>query len=226
VSHKRAFTMQDSLPVKRPGETERHCRFCGGIVKPPRLTFCSQACVDQWTLRSRPAEARRQVEKRDRGICAVCGVDTLQIERIAELLCLLAHGAWRIAYGGVQKSYGVADSALGPRPANWHRYPSAAKAVLWLDWLQHMCLWWFGCWVRIGRSGITGPHLWEADHIVPVVEGGGASRDVDPLANLRTLCRHCHKAETRALAARRAAARKKQREPLHCRESTHAEPPR
>ncbi|HJX65922.1 MAG TPA: HNH endonuclease, partial [Polyangia bacterium] len=77
-------------------------------------------------------------------------------------------------------------------------------------WLQYMCLWWFGCWVRIGYSGITGPHLWEADHIVPVVEGGGASREADPLANLRTLCRHCHKAETRALAARRAATRRQQ----------------
>lgn len=214
TSRKRAFTMQDSLPVRRPGEQERHCRFCGGVVKRPRLTFCSEACVEQWTLRSRPALARQRVEERDRGVCAVCGVDCRQIERLAERLCLLAHGAWRVAYGGVQTSHGIDDLAIGARPSCWHRYPSAAKAAVWLDWLQHLCLWWFGCWVRIGWSGITGPHLWEADHIVPVVEGGGASRDSNPLDNLRTLCRHCHRQETRALAARRAAARKKQLELL------------
>jgi 5-methylcytosine-specific restriction endonuclease McrA len=211
MSTKRAWTMQDSLPVKRQGETERHCRFCGGAVVRPRLTFCSQKCVDQWTLRTRPAEARRQVELRDRGVCAVCGVDTQQIERLAKRLYLLANGAWRIAYGGVRTSVGVDDTALGTRLLCWHRYPSAAKAAMWLDWLQHMCLWWFGYWVYVHHDGLT-PHLWEADHIVPVVEGGGASRDADPLVNLRTLCRHCHKAETRVLAARRAKASRKQKE--------------
>ncbi len=42
---------------------------------------------------------------------------------------------------------------------------------------------------------------WDADHIVPIAEGGR-----NDLANLRTLCIRCHKAETRALAARRTAA--------------------
>lgn len=44
---------------------------------------------------------------------------------------------------------------------------------------------------------------WEADHTVPLVEGG--SRDPE---NLRTLCRPCHKCQTAALAARRAEARR------------------
>lgn len=44
--------------------------------------------------------------------------------------------------------------------------------------------------------------LWEADHIVPVVEGGGHE-----MANLRTLCVVCHKRETRALLARLKARR-------------------
>lgn len=42
--------------------------------------------------------------------------------------------------------------------------------------------------------------LYEIDHIVPVCEGG-TSDD----RNLRVLCVPCHKAETRKLAARRAA---------------------
>jgi len=50
---------------------------------------------------------------------------------------------------------------------------------------------------------------WEADHIVPVVEGGGGCG----LENIRTLCVPCHRRETAALAARRAAARREARQP-------------
>lgn len=46
-------------------------------------------------------------------------------------------------------------------------------------------------------------HLWEMDHILPVVEGGGGCG----LDNLRTLCRPCHRRATKALARRRAIER-------------------
>lgn len=42
-------------------------------------------------------------------------------------------------------------------------------------------------------------HLWDADHIVPVVEGGGECG----LENIRTLCLKCHRAATLNLARRR-----------------------
>lgn len=45
---------------------------------------------------------------------------------------------------------------------------------------------------------------WDADHIVPVVEGGGQCG----LENYRTLCHPCHKRATAELARRRAEARK------------------
>lgn len=45
---------------------------------------------------------------------------------------------------------------------------------------------------------------WEADHIVPVWEGGGLCGP----ENLRTLCLGCHKAESARGAARRAKARR------------------
>lgn len=44
---------------------------------------------------------------------------------------------------------------------------------------------------------------WEADHIVPIAEGGSATRD-----NLRVLCRPCHVRVTAAMRARLAAKRK------------------
>ena len=45
--------------------------------------------------------------------------------------------------------------------------------------------------------------LWDADHIVPVVEGGGEC----DLENLRTLCLCCHREATAALRERRRAYR-------------------
>ena len=43
--------------------------------------------------------------------------------------------------------------------------------------------------------------LWDADHIVPVVEGGGEC----DLENIRTLCLKCHRAVTAELRKRRVA---------------------
>jgi 5-methylcytosine-specific restriction endonuclease McrA len=69
-------------------------------------------------------------------------------------------------------------------------------------------------WKLALRLGLSGGYsyclrsLWDADHIVPVVEGGGGCG----LDNLRTLCRPCHKEETRALARRRAEARRTAKE--------------
>jgi len=42
--------------------------------------------------------------------------------------------------------------------------------------------------------------LWDADHIVPVSEGGGEC----DLSNIRTLCLKCHRQVTAELRARRA----------------------
>ena len=48
--------------------------------------------------------------------------------------------------------------------------------------------------------------FWHADHIVPVVRGGGQCG----LDNYRTLCVPCHKAETARLARERAEERRNQ----------------
>ena len=48
--------------------------------------------------------------------------------------------------------------------------------------------------------------FWDADHIVPVMEGGGEC----DLGNLRTLCLWCHQAETAKLRKRRRLGKLKQ----------------
>lgn len=53
-----------------------------------------------------------------------------------------------------------------------------------------------------GLKRLNRQSLWDADHILPVVEGGGEC-DLD---SIRTLCLKCHREETRNLRLRRAAA--------------------
>lgn len=51
---------------------------------------------------------------------------------------------------------------------------------------------------RWGLTRMNRRSLWDADHILPVAEGGGEC----DLANLRTLCLKCHRQATQALRER------------------------
>ena len=51
---------------------------------------------------------------------------------------------------------------------------------------------------RWGLKTINRKTLWDADHILPVAEGGGAC----DLSNIRTLCLSCHRDATRQLRER------------------------
>jgi 5-methylcytosine-specific restriction endonuclease McrA len=51
---------------------------------------------------------------------------------------------------------------------------------------------------RWGLKRLNRKTLWDADHVVPVVEGGGEC----DLENIRTLCLICHRAETAKLRRR------------------------
>ena len=54
------------------------CRWCRlEILAKRRRTFCSEYCVHQWRLRSDPGYLREQVFLRDRGMCGLCGTDTV-----------------------------------------------------------------------------------------------------------------------------------------------------
>ena len=131
------------------------CRWCRGPVQKPRLTFCSDDCVREFTIRTSPSAARRYVEERDHGVCALCGLDTEALRNKLQRLSGEDQAAlWRRHFGGLKRRW----------------------------------------------------HLWEADHIRPVVEGGGQAG----LDNYRTLCLRCHHGETAKLAHRRALARKRQ----------------
>jgi len=126
------------------------CRWCSLEVPAGRRTFCSDWCVEEWRLRSDPAYLREKTFQRDRGICGVCGLDTVgefnRMRRLRGLARTRAFAAW------------------GLRPG-------------------------------------TRRSLWDADHIVPVSEGGGEC----DLSNMRTLCLNCHRRVTAELRVRRAS---------------------
>jgi 5-methylcytosine-specific restriction enzyme A len=122
------------------------CRWCGSEVPKRRRTFCSEQCVDQWRLRTDPGYLRQQVLARDRGVCAICGLDTIEFHRRLQVLPVSKRKALQIQ----------------------------------LD-------------IRRGRRS-----FWDADHILPVAEGGGEC----DLSNLRTLCLWCHAGETERLRRR------------------------
>jgi 5-methylcytosine-specific restriction protein A len=121
------------------------CRWCGAEVPRGRFTFCGDACVREWRLRTDPGYLREQVFARDRGVCAQCGLDTDALRK------------------------------------DKRKFDYAACRQFEKDWG--------------GRR-----HLWDADHIMPVAEGGGEC----DLSNMRTLCLRCHRAATAELRTRLA----------------------
>lgn len=128
------------------------CRWCKNETPKGRRTFCSDACVHHWRLRTDPAYLREKVFDRDRGICAACGADTTALRR------------------------------------DMRKLDYAARRLFLRQWKL--------------REG-SRKSLWDADHIVPVAEGGGQC----DLSNMRTLCLLCHRAATAALRGRLTAAK-------------------
>lgn len=168
---------------------------CGRHPAPPRRTWFSDACVESWREKNDPAYIRRKVFERDRGICSLCGCDAdeeydkwqaarAEINRLADRL--MHNRRFNVVW-----NQGRWQFAADPVPVDW-KAGIAYRKYLLAKWGPP------GQWTA-GRS--TG---WDADHIIPVVEGGGLCG----LENYRTLCHPCHKRVTAELAKRRAAARR------------------
>ena len=100
MSRKRRISLyqnEKELGDKRGPNGYRLCRWCQKEVQPPRITFCSAACLHEWKLRSDVKYLRKFVYERDLGICAKCGTDTrytrIEIENAART-SMLESGHW------------------------------------------------------------------------------------------------------------------------------------
>jgi len=90
----------------------------------------------------------------------------------------------------LERDRGVCSSCGVDCLAAWRdlkRLRGAARLKAWMDW---------------GLRAGSRKSLWDADHLVPVIEGGGEC-DLD---NIRTLCLKCHRQATAELRKRRGSA--------------------
>ena len=77
VSKSRKRKSAHKTPIKRDKLGRVLCRWCAKPVTGKRKTYCSDECVHEWRLRSSPSYMRHCVLKRDDGVCAQCGLDTI-----------------------------------------------------------------------------------------------------------------------------------------------------
>lgn len=185
------FARRQTWKPRGTGPTGRPLCYsgCDREVMPPKRTRCSDACGAAWALRSNPAMIRRRVEERDHGICALCGVDTAKHARMVRE----TESLWRWLARREAEERLTRGEKLYERPTDLWRGEI-------YEWTNEQVA------EQLREHGFDhhgGGHVWEADHIVPVVEGGGGCTP----DGYRTLCLPCHRSETAKLATRRARAR-------------------
>jgi 5-methylcytosine-specific restriction protein A len=136
------------------------CRYCGQEVPKGRRSFCSEPCVHEWKVRSQPPYARECVAARDRGVCAICGLDTERFRR-----------------DNKEKYY------------EWRKQVEPYRMSRWDEWYRELAGWMERATGRGGwpKGTHLNSALWHMDHIQPVVEGGG-SCGLDNLRTLCLPC--------------------------------------
>ena len=141
-----------------------------------------------------PRFVRMKLEERDRGICALCGSDAERAQRRAEMA--VSEWEW-------YRSHGQEERIRRFHRRNPKRFdvPAFLRTDRWNHWQPRVAR------AREARKAAMREQgwpigrrqsWWEADHIVPVVEGGGQCGP----DNYRTLCCRCHRVVTNQLRQR------------------------
>lgn len=76
----RGFVDPKNLPKGPNGRPL--CRFCSKETNPPRRTFCSDDCVNNFKMQTSANYIRKRVEDRDHGKCKECGLDTHALKQV------------------------------------------------------------------------------------------------------------------------------------------------
>lgn len=197
------------------------CRWCGvPVTAKNRKFWCSEACVAEYRSINDPNYIASQLLKRDNGVCACCGVNAEQLQRMCSGFCYGFTDLWpapdHYAIAGLLgfdspylegKVNGRWSFNLHPdveaafEIAKWHFEQARQEYEVFADDLRRES-------AAKGFPDTTSRRWWEADHIVEVVRGGG----LRGLENYQTLCVPCHKAKTRKLAKDRAQERAQERQ--------------
>ena len=74
---------------KKSADGKNQCQECGKPTEPGKLPkWWHPDCLEAYLVRSDPAHARKATIARDKGVCAICTVDT---ERLKQWLLSLPH---------------------------------------------------------------------------------------------------------------------------------------
>lgn len=137
------------------------CRLCQSPCPEGERSWCSERCLKRYLTISSGEYVRSELFARDRGICALCGVDAAQMDAALTQL---------------------RDDLLHPLLMTIH--PMIATTLRAEGW-TNIKLRGKGCYA----DALTSTSCWEADHIIPVSNGGGQCS----IENYRTLCYVCHR---------------------------------
>lgn len=131
---------------RRLNRQKGQCTWCGEQVPKGRRTWCSPECVESFRQENDWAFARSRVEKRDRGVCATCGLDTNQLKRICRH-ALNSHRQAGVSYHDVYRHLADWLESVGMRPlvfgAQWeadHIVPRVRGGGNELPNLRTLCL--------------------------------------------------------------------------------------
>lgn len=110
------------------------CRFCATECSGSKQrTYCSDACIHEWRLRSDPGYLREHVFKRDQGLCTKCRLDA---EALMTFLRTQPYG-FQVLF--------CERMGLGARGSAWdadHIRPVAkGGGECGLENLQTLCVW-------------------------------------------------------------------------------------
>mmetsp|Transcript_2410 Transcript_2410/g.3403 ORF Transcript_2410/g.3403 Transcript_2410/m.3403 type:complete len:348 (-) Transcript_2410:23-1066(-) len=174
--------------TRKTGPNGRYlCRWCSqeSNLKPKGnrkgTTFCSRGCLHEHMIRTSSNYVRKCLLIRDEGVCQICGFD--------------AQGLYRKAYRAIHdyKPEGKVEKSEFKSGRE-----AALQSVLAGTPYEKIK-------VKLSRRwSIKNGQFWDADHIVPVIKGGG----LKGLSNFRTLCKPCHQQATAELKQQMAKDKK------------------
>ena len=188
-------------PIERGPTGRGLCRNCHQEVPKGRISWCGKECLEVFNMLTNPGHVRYRVLDRDKGICAMCSRDCAALEMELEQLHSETYGYRRVGEHW-------RDATAEERVAAQRRYALRIGDLRLEGFNVHD-----GPWVSTFA-------VWEADHVVPVSEGGGECG----LDGYRTLCTPCHKRVTAELRKRLAKPKPAPRRPDPTLFDNYAEP--